>query len=134
MFALKRLFVAPHVLDEEGTDPAKRPVAADDRRPAPVGMGGGGEDRLVEEVLPVPRELALEDDLRGHRLRCAPVPGEDDEVAPGEGIGGPEGEPRDRKPLEGLHETEPRLLIIGDDVGRDGGVLVVDEATPTRPP
>ena len=124
---VERFFVPPDVLDEEGADPPQRPVAPDDRRPAPVRVGGRGEDRLLQEILPVAREFPLEDDLRRHRLRDAPVSGEHHVVSLGERVGGPEGEAGHRKALERLHQGEPRLLIVGDDVGRDGDIRIVDD-------
>ena len=42
-------------------------AGADERRAAPVRMGGRGEDRLVQHVFPITRELLARDDARRNR-------------------------------------------------------------------
>ena len=48
--------------------PISRPFAVDRAGAAPERMGGGGEDRLVEEIFPIAGELLLADHHRPDRL------------------------------------------------------------------
>jgi hypothetical protein len=56
------------LLDLQGADSDEVAGGADHRRPAPIGMCGGCEERFVEHVLPIAGELLFGDDARGNRL------------------------------------------------------------------
>src|SRR6516225_7824366 len=57
-----------HLAQMERADAEKLAVPADEAGASPMGVGGGGEDRLLQEIFPVARELFLADDLGAERL------------------------------------------------------------------
>jgi hypothetical protein len=90
-------------------------------------MGGGGEDRLLQQIFPIAGEFLLADDLGAEGL--APAPARDhDRLAELDRAGAAELERRQAEPAQGLDQAEARLLVIGQDMA--GGDPSVDIGQP----
>jgi hypothetical protein len=72
---------ADRLLYEQRTDAEQAPLAADQRRAAPLRMRGRGEQRLVEQILPVTGELALGKETCFERMRT-PAMADDNHLGP----------------------------------------------------
>ncbi len=114
------LAILAGVLQLQRADADEVAFRADEPGAAPVGVRGRGEDRLVEEVLPVAGKLLARDDARGDRVGDAAAGGGDDAGAGKRGVGVAEGQGRDVDAAERLDQAEAGLLIESDDVAREG--------------
>ena len=107
------------LLQDEGADAEELAVLADEGGPAPEGVGGGGEDRVFQEVFPVAGELLAAGDLGGDGVAAAPGGGEDNGLA--ETGGGAVAQVRSpgRSTLaERLDEAETGFLVVSHGMAR----------------
>ena len=94
------------LLHQQRSDADQPAVVADQRGAAPFGMRRRGEQRFVEHILPVARELALVDDPRLERVRVAAVADHDDVVFGLDRSGRSWHQRLDAETAERLHQAE----------------------------
>ena len=82
-----RLLAFVQLVDEQRADAEQAAVHVHHRRPSPLWMRGGDEQRLVEHVFPVTGEFALVGDFRFQCVRPPAVADGDDVVASAAGSG-----------------------------------------------
>ena len=106
--------------------PISRPLLVDRAGAAPERMGGGREDRLVEEILPVAGELLLADHHRVDRL--GPGAGRDrHRIAELRLARAPELERRTIERAKRLHEAEAGLAVDRERVAGGDAAFGVGE-------
>src|SRR5947207_13740099 len=83
-----------------------------------MGMRRGGEERLIQYILPVAGKLAPRDELGLERMLAAAVTGDDDIVADAAGSCSAPWKRRRGQLAERLHQSEAGRLIIGERMTR----------------
>ena len=116
--------VVAALLEMKRADADERAVAGDERGAAPVGMGGAGEDRLVEEIFPIAGEFLLGRDPRRHRALPAAAAGDDHALADPDPRRAAERQRRQVEPAQRLDQAEAGLLVIGQRMARDGAAVI----------
>src|SRR5207244_4288106 len=104
------------LLDMQRCDAHQRAVAADQRAAAPEGVRRRGEDRALQEVLPIAGEFLARDDQRLDGVAPAAAGGDDRRILDAQAAGVAELERRQSQPAECLDEAESGLLIESDDM------------------
>jgi hypothetical protein len=97
--------------------PTSFPFGPDQGGAAPGRVRRRGEDRLVQEVFPVARELALGHDLDADRVGAPAGRTDDRRVLLGHVGRGAEHRRLDPKRLDRAHEPEAGLVVVGDRMG-----------------
>ena len=115
---------AQFFLNHQRAYPEEPPAYADQRGAAPMRMRRGGEERLIQYVLPVAGKLAPRDELGLERMLAAAVTGDDDIVADAAGSCSAPWKRRRGQLAERLHQSEAGRLIIGERMTRDRRTLV----------
>ena len=106
---------------------------SDHRGAAPMRMGRGGEDRLVEDILPVAGEFLLRDDPGRDRAGAPAGARDDDALAKARGLRIAERQRRQVEPAERLHEAEARRLVVAEDVALHGAAVAGHEPDRSAP-
>ena len=107
------------MLQLEGADTQKIARFPDQGRTAPVRMPGRGEDRFLDQVLPVAGELLARHDIGRDGMPSASRAGQNDPFAVPGVARVAEGERRQVERFQGLDETETGRLVVAQYVSRD---------------
>ena len=99
-------------------------VGTDQRPAAPERVGRGNEDRIVQHVFPIARELLATDDPGLDRVVTASGRGEDRFMSRFEPVGIAKLKDRDVDLPKRLDQPEPRLLIVGKRMTGNGAAVV----------
>lgn len=102
--------------DEKRADAHELAVGTDEPGSAPMGMGGGGEIGLFEEIFPIAREFVPREQPRLDRGRGATARGEDHGIAEPEGGTAAESEAGDRQAPEKEEHAEAGHEIVAQEV------------------
>ena len=94
---------------------------------APGGMGGGGEDRVVQHVLPVAGEFLARGDGAAERVAAAAGAGQHRRVAGLRAGAGLHLQRRQVEAAERLDQAEAGLEIVGEGVAGDGAAVMGGE-------
>src|SRR5581483_10609737 len=120
------------LLHQQGAHAQQLAVGADQRRAAPQRIGRHGENGVVEQVLPVARELAAARDLDLERRLLAAHARDISLAAQRELVRIAHLHWPDLGRKRGADEAKTALVVVADDAGRDGIAVDIGDADGIR--